>query len=55
MSQRPARALAAGQRHLDDFETGLRATFTNLEVLVSSLQSQGSFLLSSLGVGGTSQ
>jgi flagellar hook-associated protein 2 len=41
--------IAAGQRHLDQFEANLRATFTNLEVLVSSLQSQSAFLLSALG------
>lgn len=41
--------ITAGQRNLDAFEENLRAQFTSLEVLVSSLQSQGSFLLSALG------
>jgi len=47
--------LAEGQRHIDEFETNLRATFTNLEVLVNSLQSQGAFLLGALGIGGSSK
>ncbi len=41
--------IAAGQRNLDAFEENLRAQFVSLEVLVSSLQSQGSFLLNALG------
>jgi flagellar hook-associated protein 2 len=41
--------ITAGQRNLDAFEENLRAQFTSLEVLVSSMQSQGSFLLSALG------
>jgi len=45
--------IAAGQRHLDQYEENLRATFTNLEVLVSSLQSQSSFLLAALGMTST--
>lgn len=47
--------LAAGQQHIDDFEQSLRTTFASLEVLVNSLQSQGAFLLSALGVGGNSK
>lgn len=46
--------LDAGQRHIDDFEAGLRQQFTNLELIVNTLKSQGSFLLNALGVGGTS-
>jgi len=46
--------IAAGERRLGEFEANLRATFTNLEVLVNGLQSQGAFLLSALGVGGRS-
>ena len=46
--------LAAGQRHIDDFAAGLRQQFTNLELIVNTLKSQGSFLLNALGVGGTS-
>ncbi len=46
--------LAAGQRHIDAFTAGLRQTFSNLELVVNTLKSQGSFLLNSLGVGGTS-
>jgi flagellar hook-associated protein 2 len=38
-----------GQRNLDQFEANLRATFVSLEVLVSSLQSQGSLLQSFFG------
>ena len=41
--------IAAGQRYLDQYEENLRATFTNLELLVSGLQAQGSFLLAALG------
>lgn len=41
--------IAAGQRNLDAFEENLRAQFVSLEVLVSSLNSQGSFLTSALG------
>jgi flagellar hook-associated protein 2 len=44
--------LAQGQRHIDDFETSLRQQFTNLELTVNTLKSQGSFLLNSLGVSG---
>src|SRR6266446_6767396 len=36
--------LTAGQRHLDDFAANLRATYTNLELLVNKLQAQGSYL-----------
>ena len=41
--------IAAGERSVTSFEEDLRAQFTRLEVLVSQLQSQGSFLLSALG------
>jgi flagellar hook-associated protein 2 len=41
--------IAAGQRNLDAFEENLRAQFVSLEVLVSSLKSQGNFLLNALG------
>lgn len=41
--------IAAGQRNLDAFEENLRGQFTSLEVLVSSLKSQGDFLLGALG------
>ncbi len=47
--------IADGQRHLDAFQQGLQQTFTNLEVLVNSLQSQGAFLMGALGVGGSSK
>ncbi len=36
--------LAAGQRRLDDYQQTLRTTFTNLELLVNSLQVQGGYL-----------
>jgi len=36
--------IAAGQRNLDSFQATLEAQFTNLETLVSSLKSQGTFL-----------
>jgi len=39
----------AGERQVAAFEQNLRETFTNLELLVSRLQSQSSFLLSALG------
>ncbi|MEW6269415.1 MAG: flagellar filament capping protein FliD [Thermodesulfobacteriota bacterium] len=39
----------AGERQVDAYEQNLRATFTNLELLVSRLQSQSSFLLGALG------
>ncbi|HZR84474.1 MAG TPA: flagellar filament capping protein FliD [Candidatus Binatia bacterium] len=39
----------AAQEQLSQFEENLRATFTNLEVVVSQLRSQGNFLLSALG------
>jgi flagellar hook-associated protein 2 len=38
-----------GQRQVDAFEENLRATFSNLEVLVSGLKSQGAFLTAALG------
>jgi flagellar capping protein FliD len=41
--------IAAGQRNLDAFEDNLRAQFVSLELLVSTLQSQGNFLLNALG------
>lgn len=41
--------IAAGERQVAAFEQNLRDTFTNLELLVSRLQSQGSFLLNALG------
>lgn len=41
--------IAAGERSVAAFEDNLRAQFTSLEVLVSSLQSQGSFLVNALG------
>ena len=41
--------IAAGRRYLDQYEENLRATFTSLELLVSSLQSQGNLLLGALG------
>jgi flagellar hook-associated protein 2 len=41
--------IASGQRNLDQFEATLRARFASLEVLVSSLQSQGAFLQKALG------
>jgi flagellar hook-associated protein 2 len=44
--------IAAGERNLDQFERNLRATFASLEVLVSTLQAQGAFLLSALGRNG---
>jgi flagellar hook-associated protein 2 len=40
----------AGNRRLDKVEANLRAQFTALESLVSSLQSQNGFLLAALGV-----
>ena len=40
--------IAAGQRNLDAFEENLRAQFVSLEVLVSSLQSQGNYLAGAL-------
>lgn len=40
--------IAAGERNLVQFEKNLRATFASLEVLVSNLQSQGTFLLNAL-------
>ncbi len=36
--------IAAGQRNLDSFQATLQKQFTNLETLVQSLKSQGSFL-----------
>ena len=44
--------LTAGQRHLDDFEANLRATYTNLELLVNNLQAQGSYLTALTNLGG---
>jgi flagellar hook-associated protein 2 len=41
--------IEAGERQVAAFEQNLRDTFTNLELLVSRLQSQGSFLLNALG------
>lgn len=41
--------IAAGERSVASFEKDLRDQFTRLEVLVSQLQSQGSFLASALG------
>jgi flagellar hook-associated protein 2 len=41
--------IAAGQRNLDAFEENLKAQFVSLELLVSSLNSQGDFLLGALG------
>jgi len=41
--------IAAGERSVAAFEQNLRDQFTRLEVLVSQLQSQGSFLASALG------
>ena len=41
--------IATGERNLDAFEATLRARFAALEVLVSSLQSQGAFLQNALG------
>jgi flagellar hook-associated protein 2 len=41
--------ISAGQRNLDAFEENLRAQFTSLEILVSSLKSQGAFLTSAFG------
>jgi flagellar hook-associated protein 2 len=46
--------LAAGQRHLDDFESSLRATFTHLELLVANLQTQSGYLSALANLGGTS-
>jgi flagellar hook-associated protein 2 len=44
--------IAAGQQHISDFQASLQQEFANLELTVNTLKSQGSFLLSSLGVGG---
>jgi len=41
--------IEAGERQVAAFEQNLRDTFTNLELLVSRLQSQSAFLLNSLG------
>lgn len=41
--------IEAGERNVDAYEQNLRAQYSSLEVLVSGLQSQGSFLLSALG------
>lgn len=41
--------IEAGERQVAAFEQNLRDTFTNLELLVSRIQSQGAFLLSALG------
>lgn len=41
--------ILAGERNLDQFEDSLRASFVSLEVLVSSLQTQGAFLQSFFG------
>lgn len=41
--------IETGERNVDAYEGNLRAKFTSLEVLVSGLQSQSSFLLSALG------
>src|SRR4029453_13960212 len=41
--------ISPGQRNLAPSEKNLRAQFVSLEVLVSSMESQGSFLLSALG------
>ncbi len=41
--------IASGERNLNAFEENLRARFASLEVLVSSLQSQGAFLQNALG------
>jgi flagellar hook-associated protein 2 len=41
--------IATGERNLDAFEATLRARFAALEVLVSTLQSQGAFLQNALG------
>ena len=43
--------IAAGQRTVAAYQENLQQTFTSLETLVSSLQSQGNFLLSTLGKG----
>lgn len=36
--------ILAGERNLDQFEASLRASFVSLEILVSSLKTQGAFL-----------
>lgn len=41
--------IADGQRQVDAFQANLQQTFTNLEVLVSQLNSQSAFLTSALG------
>lgn len=41
--------IEAGERQVAAFEQNLRDTFTNLELLVSRLQSQGAFLVNALG------
>jgi flagellar hook-associated protein 2 len=41
--------IEAGERQVDAFEANLRATFSSLEILVNSLQSQQGLLLSALG------
>lgn len=48
--------LAAGQRHLDEFQANLQATFTNLEVIVSRLQAQSGYITSlTNALGGTTK
>ena len=44
--------ITAGQRHLDAFESSLRATYTHLELLVNNLQAQGSYLTALANLGG---
>jgi flagellar hook-associated protein 2 len=44
----------AGQRQLDQYQADLQAQFAALESLVSTLQSQGNFLLSAFGGGSSS-
>jgi flagellar hook-associated protein 2 len=41
--------IEAGERQVEAFEANLRATFSSLEILVNSLQSQQGLLLSALG------
>ncbi len=41
--------ILSGERNLDQFEDSLRASFVSLEVLVSSLKTQGAFLESFFG------
>lgn len=48
-----ASRIDAGQRDVDAYQQNLQSTFTNLELLVSQLKSQGSLLTSALGTGTT--